>query len=212
MNTVITIGRQFGSAGREIGERVAEYFGIKCYVKDLLSRAAKESGFCEEMIQNHDERPTNSFLYNLVMDTYSFGYNSSAFVDMPISHKVFLAQFDTIKKIAEEGPCVIVGRCADYALAENKNVVKLFIYGDEETKVKRIMERYSLTEAKAKDMIVKKDKQRQSYYNYYSSKKWGRADSYDLCINSSILGIEGTVNLIIQYVEDFEKKLQKNAK
>ena len=146
------------------------------------------------------------------MDTYSFGYNSSAFVDMPISHKVFLAQFDTIKKIAEEGPCVIVGRCADYALAENKNVVKLFIYGDEETKVKRIMERYSLTEAKAKDMIVKKDKQRQSYYNYYSSKKWGRADSYDLCINSSILGIEGTVNLIIQYVEDFEKKLQKKAK
>ena len=103
MNTVITIGRQFGSAGREIGEKVAEYFGVKCYDKELLSRAAKESGFCEEMIQNHDERPTNSFLYNLVMDTYSFGYNASSFVDMPISHKVFLAQFDTIKKIADEG-------------------------------------------------------------------------------------------------------------
>ena len=100
MNTIITIGRQFGSAGREIGEKVAEYFGIKCYDKELLSRAAKESGFCEEMIQNHDERPTNSFLYNLVMDTYSFGYNASSFGDMPISHKVFLAQFDTIKKIA----------------------------------------------------------------------------------------------------------------
>lgn len=94
MNTIITIGRQFGSAGREIGEKVAEYFGIKCYDKELLSRAAKESGFCEEMIQNHDERPTNSFLYNLVMDTYSFGYNASSFGDMPISHKVFLAQFD----------------------------------------------------------------------------------------------------------------------
>ena len=100
MNTIITIGRQFGSAGREIGEKVAEYFGIKCYDKELLTRAAQESGFCEEMIQNHDERPTNSFLYNLVMDTYSFGYNASSFVDMPISHKVFLAQFDTIKKIA----------------------------------------------------------------------------------------------------------------
>lgn len=99
MNTIITIGRQFGSAGREIGEKVAEYFGIKCYDKELLTRAAKESGFCEEMIKNHDERPTNSFLYNLVMDTYSFGYNASSFVDMPISHKVFLAQFDTIKKI-----------------------------------------------------------------------------------------------------------------
>ena len=206
MNTVITIGRQFGSAGREIGEKVAEHFGIKCYDKELLTRAAKESGFCEEMIHNHDERPTNSFLYNLVMDTYSFGYNSSSFVDMPISHKVFLAQFDTIQKIAKEGPCIIVGRCADYALAEMPNCLHIFIYGNEESKVKRIMEKYSLSEAKAREMIIKKDKQRQSYYNYYSSKKWGRADSYDLCINSSILGVEGTANLIIQYIEDFEKK------
>lgn len=132
MNTVITIGRQYGSAGREIGQKVAEYFDIKYFDKDLLTRAAKESGFCEEMIQNHDERPTNSFLYNLVMDTYSFGYNNSSFVDMPISHKVFLAQFDTIKKIADEGPCVIVGRCADYALADRTNVIDLFIFGNEE--------------------------------------------------------------------------------
>lgn len=206
MNTIITIGRQFGSGGREIGEMVAEHFGIKCYDKELLSRAAKESGFCEEMIQNHDERPTNSFLYNLVMDTYSFGYNSSSFVDMPISHKVFLAQFDTIKKIAKEEPCIIVGRCADYALSDLPNVLNLFIYGDEECKIKRIRERFSdiTSNEKAREMMIKKDKQRQSYYNYYSSKKWGRADSYDLCINSSILGIEGTVKLIIQYVEDYE--------
>jgi len=206
MKTVITIGRQFGSAGREIGEKVAARFGIPFYDKELLSRAAQESGFCEEMIQNHDERPTNSFLYNLVMDTYSFGYNASSFVDMPISHKVFLAQFDTIKKIAEEGPCVIVGRCADYALADCKNSVHLFIYGNEECKVKRIMEKYDLLEDKASEMIVKKDKQRQSYYNYYSSKKWGRADSYDLCINSSVLGVDGTVDLIVQYIEDYEKR------
>lgn len=209
MNTVITIGRQFGSAGREIGEKVAEYFGIQCYDKELLTRAAKESGFCEEMIQNHDERPTNSFLYNLVMDTYSFGYNASSFVDMPISHKVFLAQYDTIKKIAEEGACVIVGRCADYALEGKKNCVHIFIYGNEDVKVKRIMGKYNLDEAKAREMIIKKDKQRQSYYNYYSSKKWGRADSYDLCINSSVLGVDGTVKLIIQYIEDFEKKNQE---
>ena len=116
MNTVITIGRQNGSAGHDIGLALANKLGIKFYDKEILQRAAKESGFCEEMIQNHDERPTNSFLYNLVMDTYSFGYNASSFVDMPISHKVFLAQFDTIKKIADEGGCVIVGRCADYAL------------------------------------------------------------------------------------------------
>ena len=206
MNTIITIGRQFGSGGREIGEMVADHFVIKCYDKELLSRAAKESGFCEEMIQNHDERPTNSFLYNLVMDTYSFGYNSSSFVDMPISHKVFLAQFDTVKKIAQEGPCVIVGRCADYALSEFPNVLNLFICADEESKIKRIRERFDdiTSDDKAREMMIKKDKQRQSYYNYYSSKKWGRADSYDLCINSSILGIEGTVKFITQYIEDFE--------
>ena len=206
MNTIITIGRQFGSAGREIGQKVAAYFDIPCYDKELLSRAAKESGYCEEMIETHDERPTNSFLYNLVMDTYSFGYNASSFMDMPISHKIFLAQFDTIKKMASEGPCVMVGRCADYALSDYDNCINLFIYGNEDKKIKRIMEKYNLTESKAKDMIVKKDKQRQSYYNYYSSKKWGRADSYDLCINSSLLGIEGTVKLIIQAVEDFEEQ------
>lgn len=210
MNTIITIGRQFGSGGREIGEKLANHFGIKYYDKELLTRAAKESGFCEEMMHNHDERPTNSFLYNLVMDTYSFGYNSSAFVDMPISHKVFLAQFDTIKKIADEGPCVIVGRCADYALSEYKNCLHIFIHADEQSKIKHIMDKYDdvTTEQKARDMMIKKDKQRQSYYNYYSSKKWGRADSYDLSINSSILGEDGTVRFLIQYIEDFEARKQ----
>lgn len=208
MNTIITIGRQFGSGGREIGEKLAKHFGIKFYDKELLSRAAQESGFCEEMMHSHDERPTNSFLYNLVMDTYSFGYNSSSFVDMPISHKVFLAQFDTIKKIANEGPCVIVGRCADYALSDYQNCLNIFIHADEQNKVKRIMGKYSdiTTEQKAKDMMIKKDKSRQSYYNYYSSKKWGRADSYDLSINSGILGIDGTVKLLAQYIEDFEAR------
>lgn len=210
MNTIITIGRQYGSAGHAIGEKVAEYFGIKFYDKEILTRAAKDSGFCEEMIKNHDERPTNSFLYNLVMDTYSFGYNSSSFVDMPISHKVFLAQFDAIKAIAKEGPCVIVGRCSDYALSEFKNTLNLFIYADDDFKVKYIMQKDpSITsEAKARELYIKKDKQRQSYYNYYSSKKWGRAETYDLCINSAKLGIDGTVDLIKQYVEDFEKKNQ----
>ncbi len=211
MNTVVTIGRQYGSAGREIGEKVASYFGIKFYDKDLLTRAAKESGFCEEMLANHDERPTNSFLYNLVMDSYSFGYNTSHFMDMPISQKVFLAQFDTIKKIAQEGPCVIVGRCADYALSDFENSIHLFIYADEEARIKRISEKYDMTPSKAKDAIIKKDKQRQSYYNYYSSKKWGRADSYDLCINSNILGVDGTVKLITQYIQDFETRRKENG-
>lgn len=204
---IYTIGREFGSGGKEIGVTLANRLGIKCYDKELLKEASKQSGFCAEIFENHDEKPTSSFLYSLVMDTYSFGgYSSAPFLDMPLNHKVFLAQFDTIKKIAEEGPCVIVGRCADYALTDYDNVINIFIFGDEKTKIKRIMERYNLTESKAKDMIIKKDKQRQSYYNYYSSKKWGRADSYDLCINSSTLGVDGTVKLIVQYVEDFEKR------
>lgn len=206
MKTIITIGRQFGSGGKEIGERLAKELGIPFYDRELLTRAAKESGFCEEMIQNHDERPTNSFLYNLVMDTYSFGYNSAAMVDMPISQKVFLAQFDAIRKIADEGPCVIVGRCADYALSEYDNCLNIFIHGDQKCKIERIMRKYELNDQKAKEMMIKKDKQRQSYYNYYSSKKWGRADSYDLTVNSSVLGIEGSVKLIKQFIADFEEK------
>ena len=213
MDTIITIGREFGSGGREIGELIAEHYKIKCYDKDLLARVARESGFCQEMLENHDERPTNSFMYNLVMDTYSFGYNSSSFVDMPISHKVFLAQFDTIKKIASEGPCVIVGRCADYALSDLPNVINVFIQADEDTKIKRIRQRFAdiASDEKARDMMNRKDKQRQSYYNYYSSKKWGRVDSYDLTVNSSKLGIEGTANFIIQFVEDYEKEKSRNA-
>ena len=205
MNTIITIGRQYGSAGLEIGAKLAKEYGIPIYDKDLLTRTAKESGFCEELILSHDERPTNSFLYNLVMDTYSFGYNATGLIDMPISQKVFLAQFNAIKKIADEGPCVIVGRCADYALMDYSNCVNIFIHGDMPCKVKRIMDKYNVSEAKAKDMIVKKDKQRASYYNYYSSKKWGYSESYDLSVNSSILGVDGTVAFLKQYIEAVEE-------
>ena len=203
---IICVGRQLGSGGHDIARMLALDFNGKYYDRELMNLAAKESGFCEEILMNHDERPTNSFLYNLVIDTYSFGYNSSSFVDMPMSQKVFLAQFDTIKKIADEGPCVIVGRCADYALEGRDNVINLFIYADEDFRVRKIMEQYGMDENKARDNLVKKDKQRASYYNYYTNRKWGRAESYDLCINSAVLGIDGSVKLIKQFVEDFESK------
>lgn len=206
MNSIITISRSFGSNGREIGRRLAERYGIKWYDKDLMKRAAQESGLCTEIFENLDEKPTSSFLYNLVMDSYSFGYPSSSYVDMPIGHKVFLAQFDAIKKIADEGPCVIIGRCADYALSDYDNCINLFIYSNMNERVKHIMDRFSLSEDKAKEMINKKDKQRSNYYNFYSNKKWGKAESYDLCIDSSLLGIDGTVELIGQLIDDFEKK------
>ena len=117
-NLVITIGRQCGSSGKIIGQKLAEEMGVKCYDKELLALAAKNSGLCEELFETHDEKPTNSFLYSLVMDTYSMGYTTSGYMDMPINHKIFLAQFDTIKQLADQESCVIVGRCADYALAD----------------------------------------------------------------------------------------------
>lgn len=199
-STIITIGRQFGSAGREIGYKIAEDFGIKLYDKEMLNRAAKESGICKELFEAHDEKPTNSFLYSLVMDTYSLGYSSGSYNDMPINHKVFLAQFDAIKKIAEEGPCILVGRCADYALEDFDNVLTVFIHADLNARIRRIARIYDLTDAKAKDLIQKTDKQRSSYYNYYTNKKWSDAESYDVCLDSSVLGIEGTAEAIKQLV------------
>lgn len=208
-NTIITIGRQYGSAGREIGYKVADALDIKLYDKEMLDRAAKESGICQELFETHDEKPTNSFLYSLVMDTYSLGYTSGSYTDMPINHKVFLAQFDAIKKIADEGPCILVGRCADYALKEYDNVISLFIHAGLDARIRRIARIYDLTDAKAKDLIIKTDKKRASYYNYYSNKKWGAADSYDMCLNSSMLGIDGTAEAIIKLVELKERDCSK---
>lgn len=207
--TIITIGRQFGSAGREIGRKVAKDLGIKLYDREMLDRAAKESGICQELFETHDEKPTNSFLYSLVMDTYSLGYTAGSYSDMPINHKVFLAQFDAIKKIADEGPCILVGRCADYALEEYDNVISLFIHAGLDARIRRIARIYDLTDAKAKDLIIKTDKKRASYYNYYSNKKWGAADSYDMCLNSSMLGIDGTAEAIIKLVELKERDCSK---
>ena len=209
-NTIITIGREFGSYGLDIGKRVAEELGLKLYDKDMLKRAAKESGLCEELFETHDEKPTNSFLYSLVMDTYSLGYASSGYADMPLNHKVFLAQFDTIKKIASEGPCVIVGRCADYALEDFDNVVSIFIHADLDKRINRVSRMQNITPAKAKDMILKNDKKRASYYNYYTNKEWGEAKSYDLCLNSSKLGVEGTVKAILEFIRLRESLTEKD--
>lgn len=198
-NLVITIGRQCGSGGKLIGELLAKKMGTKCYDKELLSMAAEESGLCEELFEKHDERPTNSFLYSLVMDSYYMGYASTGYSDMPINQKIFLAQFDTIKKLAGEASCVIVGRCADYALEDYPNVVSVFITGNDEDKLKRLQELYKVSESKAKDIMVKTDKQRSSYYNYYSNKKWSDPRSYDLCINSSVTGPDGAVDVIMDF-------------
>lgn len=200
-HTIITIGRQFGSGGREIGQKLADDLGIRLYDKEMLNRAARESGICQELFEAHDEKPTSSFLYSLVMDTYSLGYASGMYTDMPINHKVFLAQFDAIRKIAAEGPCVLVGRCADYALEEYENVLSIFIHAKLDARIRRISRIHDLTDAKAKEMIQKADKKRASYYNYYTNKRWSDASSYDVCLDSSVLGIEGTANVIRRIIE-----------
>ena len=206
--TVITIGREFGSGGHEIGMKLAEKLGIKCYDKELLELAAKESGLCEELFASQDEKPTNSFLYSLVMDTYSLGYTNS-YVDMPINHKVFLAQFDAIKKLAERESCVIVGRCADYALEDNPYAVSVFIKASLDERVQRIKRIYELNDSKAADLIQKTDKRRASYYNYYTSKKWGDAAGYDLSLNTATLGIDGTIHMIREFVAYKEKEHER---
>lgn len=208
-NIIVTIGRECGSEGRIIGEMLAKEMGVKCYNKELIALAAKESGLCEEIVANMDEKPTNSFLYSLVMDTYANNI-SSPYLNLPINQKVFLAQFEAIRNLAAKESCVIVGRCADYALEDDKDVFSVFITANLEDKIQYIREEYNVSETKAKDIIIKNDKKRSNYYNYYSNKKWGDSRSYNLCVNSSVLGLEGTVQTILNCLEF--KRLQKESK
>ena len=197
---VVTIGRQYGSGGKKVGEQLAKELGIPCYDKELLTQATKNIGFCEEIFEAHDEKPANSFLYSLSVGGYSGGTT-------PLNHKLFLAQFGAIKELAEKGSCVIIGRCADYALEDDKNTVNVFIYGKLEQRIERAVNEYGIDLAKAKDIVIKTDKKRASYYNFYSGKKWGVAESYDLSVNSSDIDISGTVAVIKKMVEvKFSKK------
>ena len=201
-NYIYTIGRELGSGGYTVAKLLAERLGIRLYDKELLAQAAKDSGFCEEIFENHDERPTNSFLYSLVMDTYTGGnYSAAPFLDMPLNHKVFLAQFETIKKIAEKESCVIVGRCADYALSDNPNCINVFIHADLDVRIKNVSRNLNITENKARDIINKTDKQRASYYNYYTSKKWGDSKSYNLSLDAGKLGTDNCVEMILKFRE-----------
>ena len=199
--SIITIGRQYGSGGHEIGQKLAKELGIKCYDKELLEHAANDSGICKELFEHHDEKPTNSFLYSLVMDTYSFGYSSSGFSDMPMNHKIFLAQFDAIKKIASEGPCILVGRCADYVLKENPNVVSVFIHADKKFCLERALERNSMTEKEMQKYIEKTDRFRGDFYRYHTGNEWADARNYDLCLNSGKLGFQKCVEEIKSYIK-----------
>ena len=197
---VIAIGREFCSGGQRIAKKISDDLGIKVYDSDMLGEAAKETGMSQELFETHDEKPTNSFLYSLVMDTYSFGYGSKAYNDMPLNHKVFLAQFETIKKLAAKESCILLGRCADYALDEMEECTSVFLHADFDIRVAFCEEHYGLSHAKAKERVKREDKSRSSYYNFYTDKKWGYAASYDLCLDSGVLGIDDTAEMIEEFV------------
>ena len=203
MSLVITIGRQFGSGGRDVGEKVAEYFNIPFYDKELVEMAAQKSNLSQEALKEVDEHATNSFLYSLASGNYSLrGINAPIYYEMPINDKLFIAQAEVIKEIAKNGSCVIVGRCADYVLEnENVDLLNVFIHGSVDYRAGRVMDALGLKQNKARDKVIKTDKQRRTYYDYYTSKDWGVMSNYDLCINAETFGIEGAANLIISYAK-----------
>lgn len=198
---IITIGRQFGSGGHEIGEKLAKKLGIKFYDKELIKLIAKQSGLCEKVLESYDEKPTNSLLYSIVMDIYP----SVMYTGPTIDQQIYQANYDTIRRLADGEPCVIVGRCADYILRDHPELVSVFVHANCDFRAARIAEEYKLPDAKVRDLLVKTDKKRANYYNFQSEKQWGAASSYNLCIESSEVGIDGAVDLIMDYI-NYKKK------
>ena len=189
---IITIGREYGSGGREVGLKLSERLGIPLYDKEILDEASKQSGYTRELFEKHDEKHTNSLLYSLAMGTAGYG----AGYQRPLILDIYLAQFDTIKKFASEGPGIFIGRCSDYVLSDFPGAFHVFISSDMENRVSRIMEKMKVGEKKAKEIIIKADKDRSSYYNYYSNHIWGDSRHYDLCLNTGKFGIDGAVDII----------------
>ena len=189
---VITISRDYGSGGRAIGERLAKELGIPFYNKELILMAAKESGLSEEYIKKTEQIKSTSFLYGLYMGAQQ----------LPMNDQIFLVQSKIIRQIAEEGPCVIVGRCADYVLRERKDLLNVFIHAPLEYRAQRAREVYEKQAGNMEDFVKKKDKKRASFYNYFSQNKWGDARHYHLAISSEY-GVDFAVSVIKHAAESF---------
>ncbi len=200
MSKIITIGRQFGSGGRAMGEMIAKKLNIPIYDKELVELAAKKSDVSFEAIKEIDERATNSLLYSVVMGSWGArGINVPLYYEMPLNDKLFVAQSKVIKELAQKGDCIIVGRCADYVLEETEHdVLSVFVYADLDTKIEFAVNNLDVKREKAKETLHKKDKQRRTYYEYYTNKKWGNTSSYDLAINVGKLGLEKAADLVVE--------------
>lgn len=197
---VITIGRQFGTGGRAIAQKLSEKLSIPFYDKELISIAAKESGMNPEVFKEVDETATNSLLYSISMGLYSFN-GPLAMGDLPVNDKLYILQHQIIKELAAKGPCVFVGRCADYVLKDNPHTINIFIHANIEYRKKRAIVVHNIEERRAEPIINKTDKTRANYYSFYTGQKWGAIQNYDLCIDSSKLSDEQIVDLICSYIE-----------
>lgn len=197
---IINVGRQLGSGGRVIAKMLADDFGCGFYDRELLNLAAKESGFREELFEQNDE---HKGFFRSLFHTLSPHVSDTSFYNNNMSQEsLFKFQSDAIRKAADGGSCVFVGRCADYVLRENENVFNIFITADLDYRIRQVMERRGCDEAKARKIISNGDNERASYYNYYTGKKWGASESYHLCINSSLLGLESTEKFIAQIIRE----------
>lgn len=195
---IINIGRQLGSGGHVIGRMLALDFNANYYDRELLNLAAKESGFSEKVFEQNDERK-GFFRGLLSMGTPHFN-SGSVYKSSFSQESLFQFQSDAIKKAAEKGSCVFVGRCADYILRENRNVVNIFISAPMKFRIEQMMSRQNIGSEEARHLIEQEEGHRAQYYNYYTGKKWGMAESYDFCIDSSVLGLAETEKIIAAFV------------
>jgi len=200
MDKVITISRQYGSGGKEIGEKLAKELNIPFYDNEIITRAAKDTGFSEEVFDKAELKATNSLLYSIAMGMNVFANPEFGYAGLSLDDKVFLAQSNVMRTVAKEGPCVIVGRCADYVLKDMPNLVNIFICAGLDFRIQRATTVYNVSKAKAAEDVIKYDKRRANYYNYHANEKWGNINNYHLSIRSDYGGIDHTVSVIKDFL------------
>lgn len=201
MKKIITISRQFESDGSKIAAKLSEISGIPYFDKEALVRLAEGHGISRDTFEKADEQATGSFLYSLAMSSYSGTGVHFGSGEMMITDRVFAIQTEEIKKIASADSCIIVGRCADHILSECDGLIKIFIYAPLEQRIKTYMDRTGETSLQsARKAIQKADKKKASYYSFYTGKNWGDPKNYHLCIDSSLLGVEKTAELLNEFI------------
>ncbi len=202
MNYVINIGRQLGSGGRAVGQKLAKDFGFGYFDKELVQLASQESGLGKEFFERADEKARFNFLGNFWAGFSSLVADSSTGSNLLQNDSLFQIQSDIIREQAEKQSCIFIGRCADYVLREHPKCLNIFLTANTQDRIQRVMDSEQITAEKAREIVERVDKKRAAYYNYYSNKTWGMAASYHLCLNTSVLGIEGTT----EYIKEFAKK------